>query len=364
MKYKITISIAIAIIVSGCGGGNTSSDDNNEDLNTPVGVNDKYYYQQWYLDRNDTFYHKVGINPDANIHAKYAKSQYSGRGIKIAVIDDGLDMYHEDLGDALIASYDIESKTSDVSHRDFYGFHGTAISGIAVARKNGIGIEGIAPDAELIFLRYKEDMSDSDTITLFNKAVEFGADIIICSWGTYDVSEAVKDKIVELSNFGRGGLGIPIIFAVGNDNIDMGNDESAIDEVISVGASDIYNNRAWYSNYGEHLDILAPGGDFNSAITTLDDSGDRGTATIDENYILYNDYYGFAGTSPSAAIVGGAVALIMEANPNLTRAEIEDILKSTADKIGNQPYIDGRNDYYGYGKINLDQAIIEAKKRR
>ena len=362
MKYRITLSIALAVIISGCGGGGSSSDDDNGDLNPPI--RDTYYYQQWYLDINNTFYSEIGIDPHANIHADYAKSQYSGRGIKIAVIDDGLDMFHEDLGDSLIASYDIESGTSDVSHRDSYGFHGTAISGIAVARKNGIGIEGIAPDAELIFLRYKEDMSDSETITLFNKAMEFGADLIICSWGTYDVSEAVKDKIVELSDYGRGGLGIPIIFAVGNDNIDMGNDESAIDEVISVGATDISNMRAWYSNYGKHLDILAPGGDYDTAITTLDDSGERGTAMLDPNYILYNDYYGFAGTSPSAAIVGGAIALMIEANPELSRAEIEDILKSTADKIGDKPYIDGRNNYYGYGKINLDRAVLEAEKRR
>ena len=359
MKNRIFLSLSLILIISGCGGSGSSDKGDNHPADS-----DKYYYQQWYLDMNDTFYKQAEIDVDANIHAVYAKSKYTGRDIKIAVIDDGLDMYHEDLGDALIASYDIESNSSDVSHRDYFAFHGTAVSGIAVARKNGIGIEGIAPDADLIFLRYKENMSDSETITLFNKAVKFGADLIICSWGTYDVSEAVKDKIVELSNSGRDGLGLPIIFAVGNDNIDMGNDESAIDEVISVGASDVSNDRAWYSNYGKHLDILSPGGDYNTAITTLDDSGERGTATLDQNYILYDDYYGFAGTSPAAAIVGGSIALILEANPNLSRAEIEDILKTTADKIGNIPYIDGRNDYYGYGKINLDKAVKEAESRK
>ncbi len=358
MKNRIFLSLSLILIISGCGGGGSSDNGGNHPADS-----DKYYYQQWYLDRNDTFYKEVGIDDDANIHALYAKSKYSGRDIRIAVIDDGLDMYHEDLGDSLIASYDIESNSSDVSHRDFFAFHGTAVSGITVARKNGIGIEGIANDAQLIFLRYKENMSDSETITLFNKAEEFGADLIICSWGTYNVSEAVKDKIIELSNKGRGGLGIPIIFAVGNENIDMGNDESAIDEVISVGASNVSNKRAWYSNYGTHLDILAPGGDYDTAITTLDDSGERGTATLVPDYILYDDYYGFAGTSPAASIVGGAIALIIEANPNLSRAEIEDILKTTADKTGDIPYINGRNDYYGYGKINLDRAIKEAENR-
>ena len=340
-------------------GVNTGNISRNSDLN-----HDKYYYQQWYLDKNSTFYNQVGIDENAGIHSEYARSEYRGLGIKIAVIDDGLDMYHEDLTDALVASYDLQSGTSDVSHRNPFAFHGTAVSGIISARVNDIGIEGIAPQSSLIFLRYQDDMSDSQTIELFNKAVEFGADIIVCSWGTYNVSPAVKDKIIDISNNGRRGLGIPIIFAVGNENVNMGNDESAIDEVISVGASDIHNKRAWYSNYGDHLDILAPGGDYNSAITTLDDMGDKGTATLDPNYILYNDYFGFAGTSPAAAIVGGAIALIMEANPALTRAQIEEILKSTADKIGDKEYINGRNKYYGYGKINLDRAIQEAEARR
>ena len=394
MKKQILISIAILLSISGCvdidsSSNNTQTKDNDnrvikenhndnesnrtvldDTISNPMAVEDtfnpydKYYYQQWYLDRNDTFYNEVGIDKDANIHSSYSRSKYSGQGIKIAVIDDGLDMYHEDLTDALISSYDIESNTSDVSHRDFFGFHGTAVSSIAVARHNNIGIDGVAHNAQLIFLRYKENMSDSETITLFNKAQELGADIIICSWGTYNVSKSVKDKIISLAKNGRNGLGIPIVFAVGNENIDMGNDESAIDEVISVGASNIHNDRAWYSNYGKHLDILAPGGDYDTAITALDDSGERGTATLNPDYILYNDYYGFAGTSPAAAIVGGAVALMMEANPDLSRKEIEDILKNTADKIGDKPYIDGRNDYYGYGKINLDRAVKEAQKRR
>ena len=364
-RFKLLLLLLpILILNSGCGSYYNVDDDEEDIVPNPEVKHDKYYYQQWYLDRNITFYNQVGINEDAEIHAEYTKANYIGLGIKVAIIDDGLDMHHEDLGDALIASYDLASGTSDVSHRNPFAFHGTAVSGIVLARVNGIGIEGIAPNSSLIFLRYKDDMSDSETIKLFNKAVEMGADIILCSWGTYDVSLAVKDKIIDISNNARNGLGIPIIFAVGNENVDMGNDESSIDEVIAVGASDIHNKRAWYSNYGSHLDILAPGGDYDSAITTLDDMGDKGTATLDPNYILYNDYFGFAGTSPSAAIVAGAVALIMEANPNLTRVEIEEILRSTADKIGDKPYINGRNDYYGYGKLNLDKAIKEAESRR
>ena len=388
MKYhKIVSLLAVLLLISGC---DIIEDSNTkEDMHTSSNIStsnntsdnisnmedrdityvekkytDKYFYQQWYINYNFDFYSKNGIVPQAGIDATKSMSKYTGRGIKIAIIDDGLDIYHEDLEDALIASYDIETGTSDVSHREFTGFHGTAVSGIVLARDNDKGIAGIAPEADLIFLRYVDEMTDAQTIELFNKAVEFGADIIVCSWGTYNVSQAVKDKIIDLANNGRGGLGIPIVFAVGNDGTYMGNDESAIGEVISVGASNIDNDRAWYSNYGEHLDILAPGGDFDSAITTLDDMGDRGVAILDPNYILYDDYDGFAGTSPSAAIVGGAIALMLEANPNLTRSEIEHILKDTAQKIGDTEYINGRNDYYGYGKLDLDRAIEEVEYSR
>ncbi len=200
-------------------------------------------------------------------------------------------------------------------------------------------------------------MSDSETIELFNKAEAFGADIITCCWGTYNVSDTVKERIVELSHHGRGGLGTVIVFAVGNDNREMGNDESAIAEVISVGATDKMNVRAWYSNYGKNLDLLAPGGDYDFGITTLDPSGEKGISVSDPNYLLYNDYSTFVGTSPAAAIVSGAIALMLEKAPWLKREEVEKLLWKSADKIGNIPYENGRNDYYGYGKLNLSTLM-------
>ena len=199
-------------------------------------------------------------------------------------------------------------------------------------------------------------MSDSETIELFNKAQEFGADIINCSWGTYNVSQSVKEKIVDLATNGRNGKGIIIVFAVGNDNRNMGNDESAIPEVIAVGSTNKDNLRTWYSNYGKNLDVMAPGG-YEMGITTLDPMGNNGIASIIDNYLLYNDSNSFIGTSASAPIVSGIIALMLEKNPNLTRIDIENILKNNSDKIGNLQYENDRNNYYGYGKINLTKIM-------
>ncbi len=337
----------------GCG-GESSSTNNTADV---TASQEPYYYQQWYLDKNETFYAQNGIDANANIHADNLLKIYSGKKVKIAVIDDGLDVTHEDLEGAIIHTYDSQTKSTDVSQTNQVESHGTAVTGIIGARVNNKGIKGVASSSEIIFLKYKESMSDSETVELFSKAEEFDADIINCSWGTYDVSDAVKAKIQDLSINGRDGKGIIIVFASGNDDQDMGNDESAIPEVIAIGATEKDNLRAWYSNYGSNLDVVAPGG-YDIGITTLDEMGSDGAATLDENYILYNDNNSFIGTSASAPIVSGVIALMLEKNPNLTRVQVDNLLKSTSDKIGTLSYDrDERNDYYGYGKINLTKIL-------
>lgn len=322
---------------------------------------DPLYPQQWYLTPNFNFFSSLQLTLDAGIKIEDAWKYAKGKGVKIAIIDDGFDINHPEIKDAIIYAYSIDRKSSDVSHINYNGYHGTACSGIVGARENEIGIKGVAPESKLIVIQLVSDLI-SDTLEAFDKAVSAGAQVISNSWGTYQVSEPVANKIDYLSKYARSGKGIVIIFAAGNDNKDINGDESALNSVIGVGSTDSKNKRAWYSNYGEELDIVAPGGDGSYInIATIDDLGDRGlikSSSTHPDYIYYNN--SFAGTSASAPIVAGVVALLLEINPNFTRDEIYDIITQTADKIGTTPYQDGKNIYYGYGKINAKNAINRA----
>ncbi len=347
--YLSVIGLLSSLLFSSCSDNDTIMDDTTTPFSEP------YISQQWYLYKDNLFYEQHAVNNDAHIHIGDSLQTYSGKGIKVAVIDDGLDVGHEDLYKAVVDSYDITTKTSDVSHTNFSAYHGTAVTGLIAARKNAKGILGVASDVSIIFLKYKDPMSDSETIELFDKAESFGADIISCSWGTYNVSDAVKSKIVDLSQNGRNGKGTLIVFAVGNDddNLDDYNDESSIPEVIAVGSTDKDNTRAYYSNYGSSLDIMAPGG-VQLAIVTLDVTGDAGANRGD--YIYYNG--DFIGTSAAAPVVSGALALLLQKKPNLTHDEVMQLLRNKSDKIGNIPYdTHGHNNYYGYGKLNVSKIL-------
>jgi subtilisin family serine protease len=357
MKNFIFILI---IFFVGC--GSTSKTDNSNDSNyvsddSNITSNDTLFSEQWALYKNSTTYSDYGINDDAHIHYGDYLNSYGGKGIKVAIIDNGLDVNHEDLKNSIISTYSFVRSSSDVAHVNSTDFHGTAVTGIVGAKDNSFGVRGVAPRVEIIFIQFKASMTNSEMVEMFDKAENFGADIISCSWGTGDVSTTLKNKIVELSNNGRDGKGTIIIFSSGNENSDMGDDESSIDEVIGVGSTNSDNVRSKYSNYGEKLEIMAPGG-YYYGIATTDVTGEDGNS--DGGYLRINSDE-FVGTSASAPIVSGVVALLLEINSNLTRVQIMEILRNSSDKIGEYEYENGRNDYYGYGKINVQKAMDLAK---
>ena len=329
---------------------------------SPLGVSfasNPLYFQQWGIHYDRDFYRSHGIDAGASIHMD-GTHPFRGWGIKIAVIDDGLETNHADLFTAVAATYDVRTRSSDVRPRTNDSVHGMEVVGVIAARNNGVGPVGVAPESRIYFIRlpFERPVYISDLVEAFEKAKSWGVDVVNCSWGSNHVDDAVRQAIADLAYNGRGGKGTVVVFSAGNQDSDIGADESSLPEVFAVGATDSTNHRAWYSNYGAALDFMAPGG-VRYGITTLDLSGLGGVSTgVDPDYLGYDDPYAFAGTSAAAPIVTGVVAQMLQANPNLTRQNVYDVLRCSADRIGGVAYdANGFNPYYGYGKVNANRAL-------
>jgi subtilisin family serine protease len=355
-------------LLSGCGGGGGGGEKEPTVRSFLPYEENPLYWQQWSLHYDGYFYATVarrfGIagDPEANIHLPQA-AEYTGKGVKVAIIDDALDTMHEDLKGAVVRTYDVETGQEDVTPVGYDMNHGTEVTGLIAATSNRLGITGVAPQVEVYFIKMPFDRTTtiSMVVEAIEKAKEWQVDVLNCSWGTGDVDISVADALRDLAIHGRHGKGTVIVFASGNEGGPIGHDESSLDEVLAVGATNIKNERSYYSNYGDALDVMAPGGEW-VGLTTLDQMGEKGSAFGDNNYLEYDEYRAFGGTSAAAPIVSGVAALILQANPALRREEVFEILRRTADKVGDEPYIDGHNPMYGYGKINVARALLEAKR--
>lgn len=244
------------------------------------------------------------------IDSLWQKTQ--GKGVKIAIIDDGFDLNHEDLSKVPLSfGYDLESGTLDPSPRNPLDTHGTKVAGIICARHNDIGINGIAPEAALIAIRHPDTWT-SRTILGFYLAKIAGADVINCSWKSRYLLEPVADVITDLTTTGRKGKGTAVVFAAGNEGKALtGRDsEAALPGVITVGAAGADGKPLKYSNFGSEVDVFTFG---RNILTT-----DRGE----------KKYSYFSGSSASAAIVSGTIALILSREPDLELTDLQQKISS------------------------------------
>ncbi len=236
-----------------------------------------------------------------------------GENVKIAIIDDGFDLAHEDLqGVRLAFGYDMESETLDPSPRNAMDTHGTRVAGVIFAQHNGIGIDGIAPDAQLIAIRHADTWT-SKTILSFYLAKLAGADIVNCSWNSKILLQPVADAINDLTTQGREKKGIAVVFAAGNNGrvLEKNSSEATLPDVITVGAADHNGKPLKFSNYGKEVDFYAWGK--NIQVPT---NGDK-------------KYGFFSGTSASASVVSGIVALLLSEDRKLSLTEINQKLSHT-----------------------------------
>ncbi len=306
---------------------------------------------QWALDNDG----EVGV-AGADVGAQAAWAITTGRrGVRVAILDDGVDLAHPYLRPAAAAERDFVAD-------DRYGrpagddAHGTAVAGIVAA--DGPRATGLAPGVSLVAARIARGAvhgywlsDDFDTAEAVDWCAGEGrADILNLSWGGGPPADAISGALERAARTARGGRGCLIVAAAGNS-------QSALDYpatlagVLAVGASNPWDRRKtrrsrdgeswWGSSHGGNLSLLAPG----VSILTTDLPGRRGFAPT----LVYD---AFSGTSAAAPFVSAAAALVLSLHPDMTAARLRRVLEASA-----SPLDGGRRSTHGHGRLDAAAAL-------
>ncbi len=330
--------------------------------------------QQWHL-RNTG---QSGGIAGEDLRALDAWAGGQGAGVRVAVVDDAIEVVHPDLFPNLVAGASFSYRVGNpypgmpVPCRSADS-HGTAVAGLVLAREgNAIGGAGVAPRAGLVAFDALASSTDVDVSDALNRDAQLNA-IYQNSWGSPDdgalhASDALFEQALARGlETGRGGLGSLFVFAGGNGGCfarsgpttclsDDSNYDGYVNHpgVIAVCAVDDRGRKPSYGEPGANLTVCAPSSGSSSGITTT---------TIRSAY--RND---FSGTSASTPMVSGAVALMLAANPALTWRDVRLVLAKTARRndAGDADWVAGPglqpfNHKYGFGVVDAAAAVATAR---
>lgn len=335
--------------------------------------------QQWHL--KSTSIGGQMVNQHANVESAWNLSD--GTGTIIAVIDDGVDLEHEEFRSSgkIIAPRDVGQRNDDPRPRTG-DMHGTACAGVACGDGN-FKASGVAPRARLIPIRSNVALGSQAEADAFVWAAQNGADVISCSWGPpdgdfEDPSDPDHLQIVPLPDStrlaidfatqnGRGGKGCVVLFAAGNGNESVDNDGYAsYAKVIAVAACDDTGKKAPYSDFGRAVWCSFPSNHYYQSVTpgiwTTDRMGGPGynPGDVREGDAAGHYTNNFGGTSSACPGAAGVAALVIARNPNLRGDEVREILRNCCDRIdpaGGNYDATGRSALYGYGRLNARKAV-------
>jgi thermitase len=272
--------------------------------------NDPVYPNQWHLQA---------------IQAPMAWVATQGNGITVAVLDSGIDATHPDFQGQLVSGWNVVSNNSDTS--DNHG-HGTAVAGtLGAVTNNATAVAGIAGQGKVMPIRITNGTNlfayYSDIAKGLNWAADHGAKVANISFGPIN-----SGTVTTAANYFRNKGGV-VVVAGGNDGTNPGLKDDP--SMIYVSATNKDDERTSWSNYGDYIDIAAPG----DWIYTTNRGGGTGA---------------WYGTSFSTPVAAGVVALIMSREQSLTPSEVENVLANSADNLGSSLY-------YGAGRVNADRAV-------
>lgn len=259
-----------------------------------------------------------------------------GGGVKVAVIDSGVDATHPDLRGRVAAEIDL---LPEVTPTPAQTQHGTRVASLIAAARNGVGMAGVAPAATILPVAALDETGVGDTSTVARgviAAANAGAKVINLSLGGPDADPVLERACAYARAKGA------VVVAAGGNSFDDGNlpqYPAAYPSVIAVAAVDSGGYPALFSNTGRYIDLAAPG----EAVLSAVPGGGYGRQS---------------GTSFSAPQVAGAAALVSATNPRLSATRITQLTVLTAqdDRSG-----DGADIDLGYGVLRADRAVAAAR---
>ncbi|WP_409298520.1 S8 family peptidase [Peribacillus sp. SCS-26] len=284
---------------------------------------------------NDSLYRK---NYQWNLHSVRAEEGWDitkgDKGIKIAVIDTGVDLDHPDLKQRLVRGYNVLAKNNNA---DDDNGHGTHVAGIIASKTNNLkGVAGLTWFNKIMPVKVMNDKGYGNAFDVARGviwAADHGADVINLSLGNYQPSAVMKEAVQYAFN-----KNIVITTAAGNDNTDQPSFPAAYPEVICVAAVDYNGKRADFSNFGEYVDVSAPG------------------VEIPSTY-FHKQYASLSGTSMAAPHVAALAGLIRSANPRLKNTEVMTLISKNSFDLGKK----GFDPYYGSGVIDIRRSLQQVK---
>jgi len=285
--------------------------------------NDALYTKQWH---------------HSNINTVEAWNATKGAGITVAVIDSGIDYNHPDLKDNIVGW---ESAVKGSDGRDDNG-HGTHCAGIIAATANNkIGISGVAPEANILSIKALNKNGSGTTdaiIASVEYATQQNVDVISMSLGGLVWDKAYDKAIQKAIN-----KGIVVVAAAGNDGVYQVQYPAAYANVITVAATTEDNDLTYFSNYGNWVDIAAPGYNILSTMPTnftRTDTKYEGTG------------YGYmSGTSMACPVVSGTVALMLANHPTYKNVNKKSTVTNVTKALLNSGVYQGSETYYYDTKV-------------
>lgn len=336
--------------------------------------NDPYYREQWHypaMNLPQAWDITTGTPPEGSVI--------------VAVIDTGVYSSHPELKNKLVSGYDfirddtrsgddqpgIDSNPEDEGDGQELGsssWHGTHVAGtIAAETNNGIGVAGVSWGAKIMPIRAlgKNGGTSYDIMQsmLFAAGLENDsgttptqtADIINLSLGSYSSSPMEAALYKQIHD-----MGIIIVAAAGNENTSSPAYPASYDGVISVSATDYSNSKAPYSNFGEFIDIAAPGGNLQ-VNQNADDWPDGVLSTLvdDSTGTKKATFSFYQGTSMATPHVAGMLALMKAIHPDLDASTVDNLL--AAGSLSDEAGTTGRDNIYGYGLANALKGVQAAQ---